>query len=121
MKIAETQVEMRHHAIELWKALWPCAFYLSCSLSMNIFTKTIITSYGWSLVYTLAAAQNVFTFAVLYIGKYAGLVDVPTLAINTSFFWKVAVPLAAINSANIITGFMCMKLVNIPMYIKSII
>lgn len=46
-------------------ALWPCAFYFGCSLSMNLLTKALLTTYGWRSVYALGAAQNGFTLASL--------------------------------------------------------
>lgn len=36
-------------------ALWPCAFYFLCSLTMNLLTKTLVTTFQWRSVYTLGA------------------------------------------------------------------
>ncbi|KAF0687452.1 Aste57867_20816 [Aphanomyces stellatus] len=96
-------------------ALWPCALYLCCSLSMNIFTKTIITTYGWTSYYSLAAIQHLFTSVVLTAACAGGIFDMQS--ISWSFWWTSVVPMAALHALNGIVGFVCMSRVNMPMYL----
>ncbi|ETV90484.1 hypothetical protein H310_14727 [Aphanomyces invadans] len=99
----------------LCHALWPCALYLCLSLSMNIFTKTIITTYNWNAVYSLAAIQHLFTVVLVSAAHKLHLITLPSM--SASCFFRTALPMAALHSANNIVGFMCMGLVNMPMYL----
>ncbi|RHY23591.1 hypothetical protein DYB32_009827 [Aphanomyces invadans] len=101
----------------LCHALWPCALYLCLSLSMNIFTKTIITTYNWNAVYSLAAIQHLFTVVLVSAAHKLHLITLPSM--SASCFFRTALPMAALHSANNIVGFMCMGLVNMPMYRSS--
>jgi hypothetical protein len=117
----------------LFDALWPCAFYLSCSLTMNILTKALITSYGWHFIYSLGAIQNIFTFTVLSCYKLnlkwkqtetndssMKKNKEPSLLTQTkvndiSFVFRIMVPLVCLNIGNMILGFASLQLVNMPM------
>ncbi|KAF0730875.1 hypothetical protein Ae201684P_001493 [Aphanomyces euteiches] len=94
---------------------WPCALYLCCSLSMNLLTKTVLTVYGWRSVYTLAASQQVFTVALVLGGWAMQIVRLEPMPWR--FFWYNVVPMALLNSLNGLIGFVCMQLVNMPMYL----
>ncbi|RHY43636.1 hypothetical protein DYB30_009001 [Aphanomyces astaci] len=98
----------------LFHALWPCAVYLCLSLSMNIFTKTIITTYKWNCVYSLAAIQHLFTVVTLTSAHKLRVITLP--AMSAACFFQTALPMAALHSINNIVGFVCMGLVNMPMY-----
>ncbi|RHY99554.1 hypothetical protein DYB37_003070 [Aphanomyces astaci] len=99
----------------LFHALWPCAVYLCLSLSMNIFTKTIITTYKWNCVYSLAAIQHLFTVVTLTSAHKLRVITLP--AMSAACFFQTALPMAALHSINNIVGFVCMGLVNMPIYV----
>ncbi|KAF0703347.1 hypothetical protein AaE_015415 [Aphanomyces astaci] len=82
---------------------------------MNIFTKTIITTYKWNCVYSLAAIQHLFTVVTLTSAHKLRVITLP--AMSAACFFQTALPMAALHSINNIVGFVCMGLVNMPMYL----
>ncbi|EQC28851.1 hypothetical protein SDRG_13363 [Saprolegnia diclina VS20] len=106
-----------HRVRRLVAALWPCALYLVCSMSMNMLTKTILTSYGWRAVLSLAALQHVFTVVVLLVLHAVRVLPLDVAALTWRVWLYEVAPLATLQSINTTTAFVCMRLVNMPMYL----
>ncbi|OQS03083.1 hypothetical protein THRCLA_21243 [Thraustotheca clavata] len=99
------------------QAVWPCGFYLVCSMSMNILTKTILTTYGWSGVYSLAAIQHVFTFGILSGMNALGFIRLKFHLLSKEMLMNIVLPASIVQTLNTIMGFVCMQKVNMPMYL----
>ncbi|KAJ0412160.1 hypothetical protein ATCC90586_005773 [Pythium insidiosum] len=126
-----TQVALLHTVLQ---ALWPCAFYLTCSFAMNMFTKALLTTFDWHAIYTLGAVQNAFTTlsvaaftafdamrhrwqndkAAAWASPTGGL---PRTTLTWRFIVRVVLPLVALNVGNTVLGFAAMRIVNMPMYL----
>ncbi|KDO27641.1 hypothetical protein SPRG_06912 [Saprolegnia parasitica CBS 223.65] len=106
-----------HRVRRLVAALWPCALYLVCSMSMNVLTKTILTSYGWRAVLSLAALQHVFTVSVLLLLHATRVLPLAVATLTWRVWLYEVAPLATLQSVNTTTAFVCMRLVNMPMYL----
>ncbi|OQR98865.1 hypothetical protein ACHHYP_07755 [Achlya hypogyna] len=98
-------------------ALWPCAFYLLCSMSMNVLTKTILTTYAWRAVLSLAALQHIFTVSVLSLLHAIHVLRLDLCGITWAIAARRVGPLVLVQSANTVAAFVCMRLVNMPMYL----
>ncbi|KAG7399100.1 hypothetical protein PHYBOEH_009678 [Phytophthora boehmeriae] len=118
----------------LLSAIWPCVFYLLCSLAMNLLTKTLVTSFQWHSVYTLGAIQSTFTLATLLFlaaarrfvafamgSKQVSTVEKQEAAVRTGSYWsyalRVLLPLMFLNLCNMLLGFASLRVVNLPMYL----
>ncbi|KAG6622158.1 UDP-N-acetylglucosamine/UDP-glucose/GDP-mannose transporter-like [Phytophthora cinnamomi] len=122
----------RSSVAALLAALWPCAFYFLCSLTMNLLTKTLVTTFQWRSVYTLGAVQSVFTLASLALlstaqrvyALVAGAKQQPSVgrSVETKhrggvYMLRVLLPLMALHLSNMLLGFASLRVVNLPMYL----
>ncbi|RLN47523.1 hypothetical protein BBJ29_000603 [Phytophthora kernoviae] len=118
----------------LLRAVWPCIFYLLCSLAMNLLTKALVTSFQWRSVYTLGAIQSIFTLASLTLLATArrvftfamGSKQVPIVEKSPggrrtgndwSYVLRVLLPLMLLHLSNMLLGFASLRVVNLPMYL----
>ncbi|KAE9012174.1 hypothetical protein PR003_g16905 [Phytophthora rubi] len=116
----------------LLASLWPCAFYFICSLTMNLLTKTLVTTFQWRSVYTLGAIQSIFTLTSLTLlssaqrvyALVAGVKQQPSIdrPVDSkhrggAYVLRVLLPLMALHLSNMLLGFASLRVVNLPMYL----
>lgn len=123
-------------SLALLAALWPCAFYLLCSLTMNLLTKTLVTTFQWRSVYTLGAIQSLFTltsltllstvqrvFAFVVGAKQQPSVQhedpVKIMYRGIAYVLRVLLPLVALHVSNMLLSFTSLRVVNLPMCVSS--
>eukprot|EP01029_Cantina_marsupialis_P028472 TRINITY_DN776208_c0_g1_i1.p1 TRINITY_DN776208_c0_g1~~TRINITY_DN776208_c0_g1_i1.p1 ORF type:complete len:338 (-),score=89.42 TRINITY_DN776208_c0_g1_i1:163-1176(-) len=91
--------------------LLPCLFYFSFSFALNVLNKAILTGYGWSLYSTLQFSQNVIMLL--------GLIMMGT-AKKSLLSWdliKRVLPLTIIDLCNVLSGFVALANMSLPMYL----
>ncbi|KAF1782490.1 hypothetical protein GQ600_12250 [Phytophthora cactorum] len=122
---------LRSSSLTLLVALCPCLFYFMCSLTMNLLTKTLVTTFQWRFVYTLGALQSIFTlasltllsmvqrvFAVVTGTEQQSSVDpVGFKHRGVIYVLRVLLPLMALHLSNMLLGFASLQVVNLPMYL----
>ncbi|KAG6969522.1 hypothetical protein JG688_00005268 [Phytophthora aleatoria] len=122
---------LRSSSLTLLVALCPCLFYFMCSLTMNLLTKTLVTTFQWRFVYTLGALQSIFTLASLTLLSMVQRVFAVVTGTEQQFSVDpvgfkhrgviyvlcVLLPLMALHLSNMLLGFASLQVVNLPMYL----
>jgi len=97
-------------------SLGVCIFYGSCSLSLGLLNKYLLSGYGFEGYFMLLAGQMFFSIVICLVLRRFGNSELIKIPVYDKATHMSSISMGACYVANVAAGLVALKLVNIPMF-----